>query len=48
MLEETRRTELTTEDEDMIFEAVMDPSIWNRRYSFGSLAVIETKIYNKF
>lgn len=39
LLADTGRDQLTTDEEDAIFEAVMDPSQHGRRYGFGSQVV---------
>ena len=39
LLADTGRDQLTTDEEDAIFESVMDPSQHGRRYGFGSQVV---------
>ena len=39
LLADTGRDQLTTNEEDVIFESVMDPAEHGRRYGFGNLAV---------
>ena len=39
LLADTGRDQLTTDEEDTIFESVMDPSQHGRRYGFGSQVV---------
>ena len=39
LLSDTGREQLTTDEEDVIFESVMSPPEHGRRYGFGNLAV---------
>ena len=53
VLDSIGRTELTKEDEDRIFDAVMDPATRNRRYGYGNLEVIlkfiiKTQMYSNY
>lgn len=38
-LAETGNEQLTTDEEDIIFQSVMDPQTRNRRYGFGNQVV---------
>lgn len=40
LVEDTGREQLTMDEEDIIFEAVMDPPSRNRRYGFGNQVVM--------
>ena len=39
LLADTGREQLTTDEEDVIFESVMSPAEHGQRYEFGNLAV---------
>lgn len=44
MLQDTGRAELTIDEENAIFESVMDPPTRGRRFGFGNQSVIELKL----
>ena len=47
LLTDTGRDQLTMDEEDAIFESVMDPSEHGRRYGFGNQVVIKKNIGNQ-
>lgn len=48
LLEDTGRKQLTTDEEDVIFESVMDSPSRNRRYGFDNQVVMNNILrYNK-